>query len=327
MLHIRLKELRGKIGMWALAMGWPELEAYGEPVNALRRRDVEDEALAAAEQEAWFSTKLWCVALASFHLLRKSPADKFLVERVFAGFLEATLPATKATEVLSLAPPDDVLQRCLQEPFREGQCRCLCGALSEARRAKSRGVFLDVVALILVLRRTWPCDTCQAWMALLAGIIAAAIDDNVEAWGDFTWVRTEAAMVQGCGSKRRRMDAHVKKYVVESAVKKLKASTPAAAVKQLESVPPSAAGRWVTEDMCQFRATLLLSFAEPGTVAVAFDMARLGKPAREYMMTLASMPRKEVHAVLAPQVGRVNIYDKSGGVFLGVLRYVKSVWF
>ena len=71
MLHIRLKELRGKIGMWALAMGWPELEAYGEPVNALRRRDVEDEALAAAEQEAWFSTKLWCVALASFHLLRK----------------------------------------------------------------------------------------------------------------------------------------------------------------------------------------------------------------------------------------------------------------
>lgn len=79
--------------------------------------------------------------------------------------------------------------------------------------------------------------------------------------------------------------------------------TAAAACKSLSNVDPSVGLRWLQGETAAYRSATCLSFKEAHVLAVAVDCARIGKPAREFMVATVSDPSSQRHAVLPPQVG------------------------
>lgn len=146
--------------------------------------------------------------------------------------------------------------------------------------------------------------SCPCILAACAEVVKAAgacIDDGVHLWGDFEWHRSSIASVQAA-TKGRRCDPHVKAFCLEGALSQGLATTIGQAARGMASVSPSQAVHWREVELASFRAAMHLSFFEVQNFSIAFDCARIGRPAKELLLLAVSAPEEDRHGVAPPQV-------------------------
>lgn len=104
-------------------------------------------------------------------------------------------------------------------------------------------------------------------------------------------------------AKKRRMDFHVKQYVLADAVQSGSASSCSNAAKSLNgNVAPNSGLKWRGQEMSAYRAASILAFSSVGSVSVALDGARIGRPAKEILAGFIYCDRMARCAALPPQV-------------------------
>ena len=149
--------------------------------------------------------------------------------------------------------------------------------------------------------------------------LSLAVDERATEWGEQAWQKGVHAAVPG-PSKRRRIDPHVKAWVVQEAVQQGQQHSSSAAANALEPGVGAGQRQWREKEMSCVRAAMHLSFANPQSLSVCWDGMRLGNPAKEYLLAAVSGPGN-VHAVLPPQdlcFALIRVRNLCRHVFLGI---------
>ena len=281
--------------------GLQPAEHMGQSRRALQRlREADDDD----EQEHWCSSEGVLTLLLYWSAHRKAVCHRMLAELWGCCWLEKCVPAeTVFRGGDPWKPPPSVPLCCQVAPIQGTHCACLSKALGEVGRPEygtnTPQGFLFLQAAWL--RRDPLCKACALWASMLVTEAARSAEEHIEMWADFKWHKGGAAILQGL-AKRRRIDPHVKEYVMRVAPQVGSAASAAMAVRSLDSVDRRVGFQWMMQDCCALQASQRLSFGIPGAHALCFDASRIGKPARDYLLVIASDLRKErCHAVLAPQ--------------------------
>lgn len=130
--------------------------------------------------------------------------------------------------------------------------------------------------------------------------LAASAETRVLEWGDFDWHKTEHAHLAG-GQKRRRVDHHVRQYTMKTSLQNGTHQSSSAAARSLDDVSSSQTVRWMQSEMSAYRAGGLLSMHGAQQIAIAIDATRLGKPAKDILLGMASDVQRQTHLALPPQ--------------------------
>ena len=114
------------------------------------------------------------------------------------------------------------------------------------------------------------------------------------------WHKGDDAVVRG-RAKARSVDPHVKQWIVEASLRSGEQPTALLATRSCSAGSASAGVQWVQEQMAAFQAAVRLSFAQvPGSLSLAMDAARIGKPGLEILLIAASDLSSQRHCVLPP---------------------------
>lgn len=161
------------------------------------------------------------------------------------------------------------------------------------------------------------CESIKAWAALRLRELQKLVDARARVWGNPHWHEADMARRNESSSgKRRRTDFHVKQRVVGACTKQ---ASIGASAKALGDIPSSVACKWRHSEMAAYRATTLLKLLPQDSLAITIDATRIGKPARELLLGMASCAKSGVHCVLPPQVpSRSTSIEGGVGTNLGV---------
>lgn len=116
------------------------------------------------------------------------------------------------------------------------------------------------------------------------------IEQRMAVWGDFRFkVLEDSAMVGVSGKKRKRGDPHYKSLVVES--KQVRKAMECNEELAGGSKKTSTGRTWQLAHMAEYRALgLMMEDASRGVLHIAFDGARIGRPAVEILAGVAYWP-------------------------------------
>ena len=279
----------------------------GRSRDAVGRKAVfEDSELQHLEQEHWCSSVGLLLILASPQMRKAVTVRKQLFD-VGLSFLRVTMRAADLASVGSQSPPVPYLEQCTAVPLNHaGQCFCvqefLLAHARVLRGTEHEGQAYHLLLLLQVLSKHTCCPGLRAWFLDLLIDIAAYVDDNVEAWGDFSWHKTDQAHLAGTGRKRRRVDPHVRQWAVQDSLQAGEQSNVTNATKSLHHVDSSNGIRWLQEEMAAYRCSTMLGLSKAQQIGIALDGARIGRPAREFLALVACDLATLRHAVLPPQV-------------------------
>lgn len=310
------KETRHRHLSKALKDMWTEWEAlawsmglYPHEHLGKSRRAIAGEARqqgrgeVEGEHEFWVSTTMLLLLFVHLRGQKRRPQGRVLARELGRLFVELCVPASSLQGFDEWVPPQDVARLCSKDPKVDGFCACLQRASSEGSRLvrgeqSPQNHQMNVLRYLFELRE---CRALREWASLLVKRLSAVVDMSVRDWGDFHWHQTPAAACKGL-MRGRRVDQHAKMLVLESAVQDGKTATLGQAAKAMYSVRSGQAVKWCALEMAAYRATCLLTFSRSQTLAIAFDAARIGKPAKELIVGILSDPLANKHCVLPPQV-------------------------
>lgn len=125
------------------------------------------------------------------------------------------------------------------------------------------------------------------------------------------WEKGAAAHLAG-QVKRRRIDYHVKQYVVRDSVRSGAQASSSSATRSLSGVHASTGVRWTQGELAAFRATCRLSFNSHMSLGLTVDATRLGKPAKEILCGYITNPGAQRHAALLPQACLMGCGPRDG---------------
>ena len=200
---------------WLQQLGWDASSVWGSSWNSMNRKQDATHVDLGAEQEYWFSTLGMLGALLFWESFRRDLAMRAHVGKFGVLFLQRVVSCATGLELGGL--PELALERCQEEPVVDNQCLCV-------------QLFLQDLPLVTDdewraqlwkrLARLWSSRTCSVLAHHLSQVLVAVsqhIESNVETWGDFDWVKSAAAQLQG-PRKLRRVDPHVREWVVQRAL-------------------------------------------------------------------------------------------------------------
>ena len=266
-------------------------------------KTIPEEALLDAEQESWISTTGLLCILVLWPATRRSLHDKEQVKCVSKAFLSEVLLPEQACHHAAWAVPEACSHHCQQGVVIDGLCECLqqariwCESASAEDTCPQRLVWNRLDALANVVY----CPAAKALLREVAEQLATCIAESAPCWGDFDWHRSQHAIMHG-PSKKRRVDFHVKQYVVTDALQSAKHKTSMQAVGALSHTSKSSGCKWKSAEMSAYRASSQLTFRSGLTLSIAVDATRLGRPARHVLAGVVSCSSLDRHAVLPPQV-------------------------
>lgn len=264
--------------------------------------------VADAQQEHWASTEALLTLFASWATQRRRVVDRLLSNRMGQLFLEATCKRLDFAPLVGWRVPDSVADACEVEPRTDGVCACLAEAMSKGLPGEVAQVPHEFVwAKLVFLVQRVGCKACLRWARLIVDHLAMAIERNVQDWGDFQWHRS--MLNGGPPVKRRRVDYHIRQEVVAHAV--VEGRQPTAAIAARGMVGDRAQGlRWVQAEMAAYRSSGLMSFQKLPVWSLSVDAARIGKPAREFLV--GALSAADLHGILPPQVirGQPKVYPR-----------------
>ena len=150
--------------------------------------------------------------------------------------------------------------------------------------------------------------------------LAAHINGRIGTWAVQKW--------HGTFNKRdhlptrRRTDAHVQRHCLETVVASGKYNSVFAAVRGIGAGSAGTTNRWVAKSCAEVRAAACISFAETNYLAIAPDGSRIGKHAKELLMTPCSDVGRgrEANTVLPPVVRETHRPDSFTIPFQGCFR-------
>ena len=204
-------------------------------------------------------------------------------------FLAAVLMPENASKHSAWHVRGHISHRRQQGTVIDGQCGCL----QQARVSCERGIAEDTCPQYLVWSRLDALanviyfPAARELLVDVIGQLAICMDTAVQCWGDFDWHRSQHAIMHG-PVKKRRVDFHVKQYVVTDGLQSGQHRTSTQAVGALSHTSKSNACKWKCAEMSAYRASSNLTFAEGLTLSVAVDATRLGRPARHVLAGVVS---------------------------------------
>lgn len=152
------------------------------------------------------------------------------------------------------------------------------------------------------------CPACAAFLKFLVGQISSHVADSIEHWGDFEYHRgSSVALVNPSTDRRRRLDFHAKRFVVQVSIQQNLAKNSSAAGRSMDKVHRAQSFRWVKEEMAAFQVAGHISSKRSDTFAIVYDCARIGQPAKEMMLAVFRNLQAKATVVLSPQVGPVGM--------------------
>ena len=216
---------------------------------------------------------------------------------MFQLVLEATVrPALGVFDAVE----GDVLDLC-DEGQIEGHC---CHLRAYAVDARSQdGVSFharlvqNIVSLLAIRAR---CRAAAAHLSAILADIADEMIDNFDTWAMLDWQKTFLAVAEP--AKRRRTDVHVKAFVTQQSLIEGRFASAHEASKSISSRPQSSVIKWMEEDLCAFKASMGMTFANSQVFSIALDAARLGKPAKDMVIAPITDLAANAHGVLSPLV-------------------------
>lgn len=250
------------------------------------------------------STAMVIVVLLHLQECRRRVRDRQLCGVLVAKLFEVCLPA----DLHDAHDPFDVSHAAMGEcgdDRVDGECVHVRQLLAEQRGkdggAGPRSSTLAYRLSFLLAHRYCPAFRSQLRDSLLK--IQEAIDADIERWGAFDWHTSDAALVDS-RRRGRRMDPHVRDLVLRRGLQEGRAATVGLMAKGLAH-DPAQVTRWREAEMSSYKVSAVLTFTECQTISLAYDCARIGRPAREALLVTCCAPgptpEESRHAVLPPQ--------------------------
>lgn len=305
--------------MWAIINeGWVKWQAFGlmcgyvpgEHMGRSRHsllksaKPVDAAEVDAAEQEFWDSTEILLCMVSCLLGTRRRVSDRDRATVVGARFFEATLQVADVEALAMWDIPPHAMEKCNKGNDAYGLCECLQPALADPGLSQSADMApqLFMHRKAMALARALPCNAAAAALRIVVDELAAAIHNSVDTWAEGDWPRGENAIVLSESSqKKRRVDFHVRQYVVSSALEDGRQASCSQVFRSLAGVAQNSPVKWRGVEMSAYRATTMAAFNPNMTVSLAVDGSRLGRPAKEVLVGFLSCPSRNLHAALSPQ--------------------------
>ena len=276
--------------------------------KALTMRRAADEELASSEQETWFSTEALLALMQAFCFDRRELAIRKKVDVMGRMFLEQTVGPEIASGIRVLEPSPDFLGQCAAAPMQNNRCACFEAALNGWPQFRDMSSLTPQAVMWEGLKHLYgalDCRAVRAWVRHLIMRLSENVLGSLSSWADLNWYKSSDAILQA-RRKARRVDAHIKQWVMQSTSRSEDMPTPALAARSLIGVCRTSSVKWMHQEMAAYQASCLLTFREPpSSLSVAMDCARIGMPGVEFLVIAASDLEHRLHAVLAPQVRAV----------------------
>ena len=145
------------------------------------------------------------------------------------------------------------------------------------------------------------CDACHALFSQALEQLAMHIEARAQRWGSDNLLVSEILeRTTPGGTKRRRVEQGVREAIMRKAAEK-NATGPSVIAGATGIADPMLCYKWRLSDLARFRGSCLAEYKEgPRTCHSVFDAARVGKPARDWLIHLFWDPQCGLSAPLAP---------------------------
>lgn len=283
-------------------LGVPDRCHVGDSRAALAQRSqVTESDASSAEQEFWVSTLGLIVVLLEASCSARAALKREFATCALVSFLQSTASFEELASLGVLEAALDARDKCSQDTDGEF-CSCMRSWRKEVKAQGDKQLpQRRLVDAMHCMMEHLACPAISAHLLATLRKLTDCVDERVSEWGDFEYHKTSAATltISSSGGKRR-LDYHSKVYAVQGAMACKEASTSAGAARAM-TVDSSTASSWVRGHMADFQAESWLCFASPSTIALSFDCARLGQPAREILLAIARNLETKKTVVLPPQ--------------------------
>lgn len=301
-LHKHLQVVITQVSGLASHLGWDAGAIVGKSRQALLSSGAIEALLEDSEAVAWVSTAGLLMLLASC-CERKRTIESRQTAALCAQLLLEKCVHADACGLDMRMPQASAAALCQEQLVQGGLCSCVQKALAKGVMPDPGGASPQAFAFELLLHafRLRSCDALKRWARDLVKQLAAQIDANVAGWGDFEWHRSSSAVLQA-RRRPRPVDPHAKAYVLSEGVRQGQVSTIGQAANSMHAVDGSTAVKWREGEMCAYRASCMMALRSSPTLCLAFDAARVGRPAKDMLVTVLSAPHENRHCVLPTQV-------------------------
>ena len=283
-------------------------EHFGSSLASLAQRERFTDADAAASDEMyWVSSVGLLIFIADTSCSAKGAAKQALAKAVLTSFLQTTLSAEVIDEIGPSRYSDSIVDLC-----SEGVQDIFCTHVRQMRAEvqKLQGPANSAQRLYSALRACLDrlqCPAAAAKFKELVVAISGKLSANVSQWGEFDYHRTSAATLRSATTGNKlKVDPHSKRFAAEVSLMSGAAASSSAAARGMEGVARQSAAAWVQQQMAQFQALSRLVFSEPTCIALSFDAARIGQPAKDFLVAVARNLLTKQSVALPPQASATN---------------------
>ena len=281
---------------------------FGRSWHAERMRGTMAMTFTSSFDNHWCSTIGLLVLLTFLPGYRKHPKDQQRACMLARMFLEATVERDVAMQILASKPPAQAMALCDCEIGEEGFfCKCIGHLMAKKQALILTEPSLTSQAVVAqLLFDIWgqrECPACSAWAAELLKSIAQKVDDAYAVWDVFNIGAVKDLLLVSPSGKRRRINSGLKDVLMHDAITKTSGESTAKHVAGLGlNVDESVARSWERAKLCERKAARWATFEGPQSFSIAFDAARIGKPARNIIAGVIWGCKSEKGAMLTPQV-------------------------
>jgi len=214
--------------------------------HALRQASQID-AIVEAEQESWLTTEMVWLLLLHLQRSRRRVAARQKAQGFLLASMEACVPASFFDGVSPLEVSEENLAKCSKDVLF-GECSCVRTMVASA---PSRDNLHENLAAVLGhLHSNDDCSAIRAHLAELLVQMSRAALESVSKWATLDWHRGQKAMLHGL-TRTRRVDAHVRQFVLHQSKQDGLTTTVGQAMKSLGSLGTSNAPKWREQDLGQ----------------------------------------------------------------------------
>ena len=306
----RMKPWMDALGADAAAFGWNVADSLGIFANAARYRNdrvaegvVDGQSVSSGDQEFWVSTPMLFNLLLFFSHLRKGNVRKSRINDIAAHLLKVTCPADVNLLSTSDHIGDNIRTMCQKDYDADTErCRCVgerLGLVGTLPRHTSNAEF--VWNAIQCLAAEAPnCLAVRHLLGQVFALIGEAVANNVDAWGRKEVMRITLELKGPSGSKKRRLDEHMRAFVVSEAILEKRGSAPTV-IARAHGLADGCAQVWTQNSFAEYLAANRLSNSVPGVHHIALDAATVGKPEKEFMLMHQAVFPSGANCVMPPK--------------------------
>ena len=144
------------------------------------------------------------------------------------------------------------------------------------------------------------CKAIAAFAGRAISAIAWHIDERVDQWWETNWFKSSNAVLMG-PIKKRRVDQHIREWCVSEALASKEQKTISSALRSVGKFGRTVPYVLRDEMLAAMRCQAHMDFDQSQVFSLAWDGARFGNPAREFVLASLSDLAANKHCVLPPQ--------------------------